>query len=392
MNNPSSEWQHFRANPKPTLGVEIELAVLQPDTLDLAPRSLDALRALPQSVRDSGHSGSELLLNSIELRTAVCQDIAAVRRDLAATLSALQQTQAAAGVRYCGLGMHPYARWHEQQITPLARPRQIGCELQALAQRASVFGLHVHVGIGTGQGAVALMNAIVPALPMLLALSANSPFCEGRDSGLMSMRRQILASLPRTGLPQPVASWAQWIELVQQLRAGGHVASFRDLWWDVRVNPLYGTLEVRVCDMPSTLDEVIALAALVQAIVVALERGQLAPASEFGACAARAISESNLWSAARYGLRASIVDYYAAPAMPTNLGDATLRLLDRLAPIAAELGSERELCLLRDIACAGSGAARQRRIYADGRSLRGLVQRLNTMIFATSNQDRALAA
>ncbi len=326
------------------------------------------------------------------MRTGVCHGVAAARRDLAATLRALQLTEPKVGVRYCGIGMHPYARWQDQQIAPLARPCQIAHELQSIARRACVFGLHVHVGVSSGERAVAIMNAIVPALPMLLALSANSPFCDGQDSGLMSMRRQVLASMPRTGLPQPVTSWAQWVHLVEQLRVGGHVTGFRDLWWDVRLNPLFGTLEVRVCDMPSTLDEVIALAALVQAIVVALDRGQLPLAPEFGTCAARATCESNLWSAARHGLHGNSVDYYGAAAVPTNLACATLRLLDHLAAIAVELQSEREFDLLHDIAHGGVGAARQRRLYATEHSLRGVVQHLSTMIFPTASRDHALAA
>lgn len=389
MNQQSHDWRQFRPNFHPTIGVEIELAALHPQSLDLAPHSIDALNALPRSIFASGRSGCELQSNSIELRTGICADVAAARQDLAASLAALQMTERAADARYCGFGMHPYARWQDQQITPLARPRAIAQELQSIAKRAAVFGLHVHVGVRSGERAVAIMNALIPALPVLLALSANSPFCDGEDSGLASMRRQVLASMPRSGLPQAVTGWPQWVAMMEQLHASGHVASFRDLWWDVRLNPAFGTVEVRICDMPSTLDEVVALAALVQALVVALDRGEIYTMAEFSHCGARAIAESNLWSAARHGMAGKLVDFYSDSASATDLGGAALRLLDRVQPIASELGSASELNLLRHIACTGGGATRQRRIFARGRNLRNVVARLSSMMFAPAAQDRA---
>jgi carboxylate-amine ligase len=383
------DWRQFQRNLHPTIGVEIELAVLHPQSLDLAPHSLGALAALPVSVSSSGRSGSELQSNSIELRTGICADVSAVRRDLGASLAALHATQGTAAARYCGLGMHPYARWQHQQITPLARPQAIARELQCIAKRAAVFGLHVHVGVRSGERAVAIMNALIPALPVLLALSANSPFCEGEDSGLASMRRQVLASMPRSGLPQSVIGWSQWVAMMEQLHASGHVSGFRDLWWDVRLNPMLGTIEVRICDMPSTLDEVVALAALIQALVVALDREQIKAFAQFSDCAARAIAESNLWSAARHGGAGKIVDFYRPSMAPTEIGSAALRLLDRVQSIASELGSAQELDLLRQIARAGGGATHQRRVFASEGSLRGVVDQLSASMFAPAARLRA---
>lgn len=374
-------WKSFRRSSGPSIGIELELQVLDPITLGLTQKGLSVLERLPQAQVDAARFGPEFQLNCVEVRTGICSDVAEAQRDLCASLASLRAVQGVLGVRFCAAGMHPFSRWQDQQITPAPRPRRLFEELQSVGHRLVTFGLHVHVGVASGDEAIATMNGLVFALPYLLALSANSPFCEGEESGLMSMRNRVFAGLPRTGLPRPVDDWAGWVTMVEKLTEGRQIEGFRDLWWDVRPNPVYGTVEVRVCDMPPSLEEVLALAALIQALVVELGRAGLPTVSKATSTVQREICSNNVWSAARWGLLGKMVNPHGSSGLPTDTATAILMLLDQLSRTADQLGSTGYFAKLARMVQEGSGAQRQRRVYAEKLNLPSVVAFLCEELF-----------
>jgi len=348
---------HFSGSPGPTLGVEVELQIVDPETKNLvsgAPRILEA-------VGDSSHVKPELIESTIELNTDICRDVAAVRRDLSGRFRSLLALSDDLGYELAATGTHPFSRWAEQDITDKERYHLLVNRCQWPARRLMIFGLHVHVGIENGEKAIAVSNALSTYLPHLLALSASSPYFEGEETGLASCRIKIFESLPTAGLPYRLLNWAEFQRLMITLVNANAIESVREIWWDVRPHPDFGTVEVRICDGLATLDEILAMTAMIQALVVWL--GEQYDAGEYLPVHRYWIVRENKWRAARWALDAEVI--VDEDGRLESLAESTHRLLEALDPVSKDLGSHAELQAVRDLMRDGPSYARQRRVYAE---------------------------
>jgi YbdK family carboxylate-amine ligase len=364
----------FHGSPEPTLGVEWELQLVDTQTRELRPVASELLAELA-----APHGGehpklkNELLDNTVEVITGICADVPGVRADLEASVAELTAAARRRGLALACAGSHPTTDWATQQVTPSDRYRQLMVDLQWLARRMQIFGVHVHVGVRSADRVVPIVNHLATWVPHLLALSASSPYWVGKDTGLASVRSQIFGMLPTAGLPLPLDDWAGFEELLDALIATGTVSSIKEVWWDVRPHPDFGTVEIRACDGLSTLDEVCAVAALCQCLVVTADRvledgGALATLPAW-------VLRENKWRAARYGLDAELI---TAPGGTTaRVGELLLAAVEELKPVAVELGCADDLARLGAIVRTGGSYARQRAVAeAAGGDLTAVVDHL----------------
>ena len=358
----------FNGSPAPTVGVELELQILDPETKNLvsgASRILDR-------VGDDPHVKPELIQSAIEVNTAVCRNVAEVRRDLGGRVGALLSTCDELGYELACAGTHPFAKWADQATTDKERYHVLVDRCQWPARRLLIFGLHVHVGVATGEKAIAILNSLTTFLPHLLALSASSPFFADADTGLASCRVKIFESLPTAGLPYRLKNWAEFLRFMTTLANAKAITTVREIWWDIRPHPNFGTVEVRICDGLPTLDEVMALTALVQALVVWLDErydaGEALPVQRFW------LVRENKWRAARWSTDAEmIVD---EDGNLQRLSESIEALRETLEPVAHRLGSVPELLRVTDILRQGPSHVRQRRVHAETGTYRGVMAAL----------------
>jgi len=347
----------FNGSPNPTMGVELELQIVDPETKNLVS---GAQQILARTDGDD-HVKPELIQSTIELNTDVCSNIAAVRTDLTERLDALLSVCDELGYELACVGTHPFSRWSEQDITPKDRYRQLIDRCQWPARRLLIFGLHVHVGVPSGEEAIAVSNSLTTYLPHLLALSASSPFFDSDDTGLASTRVKIFETLPTAGLPYQLRNWAEFQRFMITLANAKAIETVREVWWDIRPHPGFGTIEVRVCDGLPSMDEIISVAALIQALVVWLceqySEGSYLPLHS------QWIIRENKWRASRWSIDAEVIIDEDGNLRP--LAEAIQDLLEKLSPIAKRLGSHREMMGIKDIIESGPSYKRQRNIYAE---------------------------
>lgn len=358
----------FNGSPGPTLGVEVELQLLDPETRNLVS---GAPRIIERAAGDN-HIKPELIESTVELNTDVCRDVAEVRRDLQQRIAQLLAICDELGYEVASAGTHPFAEWSEQRVTPKERYTMLVDRCQWPARRLMIFGLHVHVGIQTGEKAIAVFNGLSNYLPHLLALSASSPFFNSQDTGLTSCRVKVFESLPTAGLPYRLLNWGEFQHLMTTLVNAKAIDSIREVWWDVRPHPDFGTVEVRICDGLPTLDDIVAMTAMIQALVVWLgnqyDEGSFLPLQRYW------IVRENKWRAARWALDADlIVDDHGRL---QRLGDEIERLLETLDPVAARLGSRNELAHIRTIMREGPSYLRQRRLYEESGQFTAVMESL----------------
>lgn len=363
----------FTGSPAHTLGVELELGVTSDATGDLqcaAPQILAALDAELVGV-DPARIKREMFESTLEVTTGVCRTATQAKEDLGAALAALDPVLGALNVSLISAGTHPFSRWQQQSVTPVDRYLEIVERFRWPVRQLTTYGLHVHVGVPTGDHAIAAMNALTGLLPHFLALSASSPFWQGDDTGLASARGRLWQSVPSSGLPPRLRDWHDFQQLADLLVGAGTIQTSRDLWWDVRPNPWLGTVELRVCDSVPTLTEMCALAAFAQAAVSyaceRLEVGDQLPRDPDW------LVRENSWRACRHGVDAILVnsDGTVAP-----LTEAVRDWVERLRPHASLLGSETELAGVLAILDDGPSYARQRALVGRGGSLRDVVDAL----------------
>ena len=348
---------HFNGSPTSTVGVEVELQIIDPETKNLvsgAPRILER-------VKDSTHVKPELIESTIELATDVCANIEAVRTELSERFRSLLGVCDGLGYELASTGTHPFSRWAEQEITDKERYHLLVNRCQWPARRLMIFGLHVHVGIESGEKAIAIFNSLSTYIPHLLALSASSPFFEGEATGLASCRVKIFESLPTAGLPYRLLNWAEFQRLMITLVNAKAIESVREIWWDVRPHPQFGTVEVRICDGFATLDEIIAMTAMIQALVVWL--GEQYDEGIYLPLQRNWIVRENKWRAARWALDAEVIIDEEGRLEP--LAESIDRLIELIAPVAKRLGSHAELLRMRQMMTTGPSYGRQRQVYAD---------------------------
>jgi carboxylate-amine ligase len=352
----------FSSSERSSLGVEWELELVDLQSRQLASASNDILAEL-RPERDTEHpkAKQELLQSCIEVITGICGSVAEARADLAGTVA---QVQAAAGRRGLGVmcsGTHPTTDWSTQLISENERYHDLVQRNQWVARQLQIFGVHVHVGVRSPEKAMPIVNALLSYLPHFLALSASSPYWIGQDTGLASYRSKVFEALPTAGLPYQLSGWDDFERYMEVLIHTGAIETVREVWWDIRPHPGFGTVELRICDGLPTLDEVTAVAAISQCLVEKLD-DQLDQGYSLPVPRAWIVRE-NKWRAARYGLEAEIVVDAKGTVRPVR--DAITDLVEDLTPVARRLGCEEELALVPRIVELGASYQRQRAVAAE---------------------------
>lgn len=360
--------QTFKGNATHSLGVELELQLVDVETGALSNSVQRILDRVPAKWQNS--IKPEFMQSYCEIITGVCRDVREVERDLSEKLEWAGDVADELGLALVWAGTHPFSRWDAQKITPGERYAWLLNAMQDVSRRMLVFGLHVHVGVDSGDKAVHMCDRLYRHLPVLLALSANSPFWCGRDSGLESYRSKIIEALPTAGLPQIMRNWSEYVWLIDQLIRTKFISSIREIWWDVRPHAGFGTVEMRMMDMPLNLRHTLGFVALTQALVACLSEQIDGGAYLYDSHPM--IAKQNKWHAARYGMDATLVDFDTMQAVPVR--SIARRLLEQVAPQAERLGCLEQLHYLDDIIERGTGAARQRKIYEQTGDLRNVVR------------------
>jgi glutamate---cysteine ligase / carboxylate-amine ligase len=358
----------FHGNESHTLGVEIELQLVDAETYALSNSVHEVLAQVPEHWRDS--IKPEFMQSYCEINSGVCRTVREVEEDLAAKLEWAGGLAERIGLRFLWSGTHPFSRWEEQLISPGERYAWLMEAMQHVARRLVVFGLHVHVGVDSGDKAIQMCDRLLRHLPTLLALSANSPLWCGTDTGLMSYRSKIMESLPTAGLPHPMRNWSEYVWLVDHLIATNFIHSIREMWWDVRPHAGFGTVELRIMDMPMCMRHLLGLTALCQSLVAGISENIDRGAYLYD-CHPM-IAKQNKWQAARYGMDAMLVDSDTMKAVPAR--DIARRLIERVTPHAEKLGCLEQLAYLHDIIDHGTGAQRQREEFQQNRDPRDVVR------------------
>ncbi|MEM8560340.1 MAG: glutamate--cysteine ligase [Bacteroidota bacterium] len=358
----------FNGSPRPTLGVELELQIVDPTSFNLTSGSTRLL----DRVGDHPKIKQELTQSTVEIITGICDDVAHARADLTETFETLYDLGDDLGFTFASAGMHPFAQWREQDIFPNDRYEQLVQRIQWPARRLLIYGLHVHVGVENGEKAIAIMNGLSTYLPHLLALSSSSPFADHEDTGLASTRAKIFEAMPTAGLPYRLGNYSEFQQFMNTLIRAGAIQTIREIWWDIRPHPGFGTLELRICDAPSTLTETMALVALTQSLVVWLsecyDKGH--PMTILRPWIVR----ENKWRACRHGLDAVVITSNTGDQRPLREGIPAL--IAELEGYAHRLGCYAELQSVRRILQRGASYERQRVVHSDEGNLEAIVAHL----------------
>jgi carboxylate-amine ligase len=356
----------FGASPPFTVGVEEEYMLLDPVTFDLVQRA-DRLLAAEQDVELGVHLSPEIFQSLLEAHTPVCANTAEADRELRRLRTHVCGLAARLGLRVGSAGTHPFSLYERQRITRRDRYYALVEQLQYIARRELIFGLHVHVAVDDPDKAVHVMSALLPHLGELVALSASSPLWRGARTGLSSSRQSVFAAFPRSGPPPRFRDYAEFVEVVDQLQRTGCIADYTHIWWDIRPHPRFGTVEIRVMDAVSRVEDALAIAAYVQALVKRYSddydlHGHV-PSYH------RLLTSENKWLAARYGLEAPLMNLATGSRNRVSAAQLVRRTLREIEPHARELGSERELEGIQRILRDGNGADEQLRAFQETRDL-----------------------
>jgi carboxylate-amine ligase len=373
----------FNSSPEQTIGIEVEYGIVSRETGQLAPVSLDVLREAASGYPSEEHpkAKNELFQPSLEVITGICANPDAAIRDLAETLSDIVPLLNERGLALASTGTHPFAEWDQFPITPNERYERMINQLQWPAQRLLIHGVHVHVGALSPDKAIITTNVAAMYLPILLALSASSPYWLSRDTGLASSRTKIFEGMPRTGIPPQIPNWVEYERLLEALIHSQTIETVREIWWDVRPHPNFGTVEFRMCDGIPTLNEVAAIGALAQCIAVYVDE-QTDAGVEIVLLPDWVLRE-NKWRASRWGLEADLIidnDFNTQP-LRENLNE----LVERFGPIAERLGCSAELNYALHIAATGASYQRQRAVVEAGGTL------IDVVAATVAESDRSFA-
>ena len=356
-----------------TIGVEEEFQIIDPDTLELRSHvvqliSSAAARGVGDLVKQEMHQ------SIVETGTKICENVSELRIEMHRTRSELVMAAESTGLRVAAAGTHPFSSWIDQVISPGERYQHIVEEMGQLARSLLIFGMHIHVAMPDKQTTIDLMNMVRYFLPHLLALSTSSPFWMGRNTGLKSFRTTVFRRFPRTGIPDVFESWSEYENFVNLLIKLNCIDNGKKIWWDVRPHPTYGTLEFRLFDTATRVEEAVAIAALTQAIVVKLHR--LYTRNQSWRIYRRALIEENKWRAARYGIEGKLIDFGHEAEVPMQ--DLMHELLELIDDVVDDLGSRGAVEYIHTILNEGTSADRQLRVYQTTGDLKEVVKHLVT--------------
>jgi len=349
---------------------EVELGLVDGQTMALSSVINELMTALPPEIAD--HYKPELMQSVVEVVTGVCNSVDEAKEDLTAKLVALEAVTDQMGVKLWWGATHPFSHWRDQDVSPSPRYENLVGLLQQMARRLVTFGLHVHVGVDSGDKAVMICDRMMQHLPTLLSLSCSSPYWEGHDTGLDSYRSKIMEGLPTAGLPTLMRNWSEYAWLVRHMVDTGFINTIREIWWDIRPHHAFGTVEVRVCDMPGNLKDVLAITALVQCLVKALS-DQIDEGTYQHDCHPMMVRQ-NKWRACRFATKAQIVNSYTYKIQ--TVSETVRHLIEKLSPTAESLGCLDYLNDVQRIADSPSWASQQREILAETGDPAEIVKRM----------------
>ena len=371
---PASVLEHkFGTGDPYTLGVEEEYQLLDPQSYDLVQHIETMLEAV------TGHEleariNAELMQSVLEITTPVCHNAGDVMRWLTKLRGYVTEIAHGQSTRVGSAGTHPFSLFERQRITAKDRYHALIDQMQYVARRELIFGMHVHVAVDEPEKAIQVVNGLLPHLAPLLAMSASSPFWRGEPTGLASSRQMVFSAFPRSGPPPRFRDYADYASVVGQLERSGCIADYTHIWWDIRPHPRLGTVEIRICDCVTRVEDAVAIAAFCQALVkhyceLAEQEGGI-PGYH------RILTTENKWLAVRYGLEAPIMDLNTGARNRIAVAQLVRRRLEEIEPHARELGSDSELEGIREILSRGNGSDRQLRVYNANRDIVEVVREI----------------
>src|SRR5437868_667672 len=353
-----------------TLGIEEEFQIVDPETRELRSHIQEIIAGgkiiLKERVKPEMHQ------SVVELGTEICSDASCARQQVIELRSELATLAARDGLKIASAGTHPFSHWMDQLITADERYATIVKDMQQIARANLIFGLHVHVGIPNREEAIDVMNQARYFLPHIYALSVNSPFWLGQNTGFKAYRHNIFERFPRTGIPDVFESLSEYDDYLDLLVSTNCIDNAKKIWWDIRLHPFFNTLEFRICDAQSGVDDTIALAAMMQAVVFKLHK-LLRQNVSFRVYRRRLIDE-NRWRASRYGLDGKLIDF--GRKCETDTRSLILEILEFISPEVDELGSGREMKHIEQILAEGTGADRQLTVWERTQDLKAVVDQI----------------
>jgi glutamate---cysteine ligase / carboxylate-amine ligase len=370
-----------------TIGVEEEFQIIDPETLELRSHvvqliSAAASRGLGDLVKQEMHQ------SIVETGTNICNNVDELYVEMYKTRSELVSAAESTGLQVAAAGTHPFSSWIDQVISPGERYQNIVEEMGQLARSLLIFGMHIHIAMPDKQTTIDMMNMVRYFLPHLLALSTSSPFWMGRNTGLKSFRTTVFRRFPRTGIPETFESWSAYENFVNLLVKLNCIDTGKKIWWDVRPHPTYGTLEFRMFDVTTRVEEAVAIAALTQAIVVKLHR--LYTGNVSWRLYRRALIEENKWRAARYGVEGKLIDFGKEEEVPVRL--LMMELLELVDDVVDELGSRGAVNYVKTILDEGTSADRQLRVFEQTGDMKEVVRHLVRETRASAMDERTSSA
>ncbi|NWF49207.1 MAG: carboxylate-amine ligase [Ignavibacteriaceae bacterium] len=350
-----------------TLGVEEEFQIVDPESRELKSHIQQILEdgkmILAENVKAEMHQ------SVVEMGTDVCKDVKEAREQVTNLRLQLANLAKKNGLRIAAAGTHPFSHWKDQRITSHPRYKTIVDDMQQVARANLIFGLHVHVGVDDREIGLHIMNAARYFLPHIFALSTNSPFWLGRNTGFKSYRSKVFDRFPRTGIPDYFSSVSEYDNFVNLLIKTNCIDNAKKIWWDIRLHPVFETLEFRVCDIPMRVDETITLTALMQAIVAKLHK--LIKQNLGFRLYRRVLIAENKWRAARYGIHGKLIDFGKKAEVPYS--DLAQELLEFVDDVVDDLGSREEVSKVNKILEIGTGADRQLEVWEQSYDLKNVV-------------------
>ncbi|MDX6501116.1 MAG: glutamate---cysteine ligase / carboxylate-amine ligase [Blastocatellia bacterium] len=353
-----------------TLGIEEEFQIVDPETRELRSHVSEFLEEgkmiLGEQIKP------EMIQSMIEVGTGICHNIQEARADISNLRGVIASLAEKNGLKIVAASTHPISRWQDQKIFDDERYELLVQELQTVARSLLIFGLHVHVGIPDRERQIHIMNASRYFLPHILALTTSSPFWMGHNTGLKSYRSEIFKQFPRTDIPDHFDSYPGFQRYVELLVKTGCINDGKKIWWDCRPHPVFPTLEFRICDIPTRVDDTVAIAALFQAIVAKLTK--LMEKNLGFRLYRRMLIQENKWRAVRWGLEGKMIDFGKQKEVPTR--DLVLELLEFVDDVLDDLGSRKEIEHIHTILERGTSAEEQLRVYSETNDLKAVVDRL----------------